>query len=270
MIDPNACPETAAGLWANFSWQTFDIFAHYKRIIVTLLTLAVLPWVTKLPFKRWISGLSLATLALYLSVASPLATTVGLKALTFPIPQSQADQFRADAIVVLGRGPKLHASRAEAASDLWREGDAPRVFVSGRSDAPPLINQIAERGVPRSAIDGEPCSSTTEENAQYTASILQPQGVKRIILVTDGPHMLRSLLTFRSLGFEATPYTTSLPQDELGKAGSTFLIAREYFGLVSYGVLGRFFPRSVAADALEAQSTKVSLTSGLSHLVPHI
>ncbi|MGB3615477.1 MAG: YdcF family protein [Elainellaceae cyanobacterium] len=264
MIDPTACPETTAGLWANFSWQTFDLFAHYKRIIVTLLTLAILPWVTKLPFKRWISGLSLATLALYIGAASPLATTVGLKTLTFPIPQSQADQFRADAIVVLGRGPEMQASRADAASELWHEGDAPRVFISGRGDAPPLIEQIAERGVPSSAVDGEPCSSTTEENAQYTAGILQPQGVKRIILVTDGPHMLRSLLTFRSLGFEATPYTTPLPQEVLSQNRAKFLIAREYFGLASYGIMGRFFPRTVAASTIEPPSVAMPTSAGSS------
>ncbi|MEO0406960.1 MAG: YdcF family protein [Cyanobacteria bacterium P01_A01_bin.135] len=249
MIDLTACPDTAASHWAGFTWQTFDALTHYKRVIVTLLAFAILPWIGKLPFKRWISALSLVTLSLYVTLASPLSTTVGLKALTLPISEA-APRHDADAIVVLGRGDELQPTRVDAATALWQQNRAPRIFVSGRGDAPKLIEQIAERGVPAAAIDGEPCSSTTEENAQYTASILRPQGVQRIILVTDGPHMLRSLLTFRSLGFDVTPYATQLPREKLGRNRSKFLIAREYMGIVSYGVLGRFFPREVAIDAL--------------------
>lgn len=249
MIDPTTCPDTSAGHWADFTWQTFNALTHYKRVVVTLLAAAVLPWIAKLPLRRWISGASLVALALYMLLASPLSTTLGVKALTFPVAERPAQQ--ADAIVILGRGKQLQTLRAEAATALWRQGQAPRIFVSGRGDAPMITARLTQMGVPQTAVDGEPCSSTTEENAQYTASILQPQGVNRIILVTDGPHMLRSLLTFRSLGFEVVPHTTPLPKDVLGRNRSKFLIARECMGIVSYGILGRFFPRDIATDPIE-------------------
>ena len=55
-----------------------------------------------------------------------------------------------------------------------------------------------------------------------------------------------------------TPYATPLPQ-EIGQNRSKFLIAREYMGIVSYGVLGRFFPRPVAMSPIAPQPDSVSL-----------
>ncbi len=244
MINPVVCPETSASLWASFSWQTFGWFSDIKLVLTALLSLTVLPWLIKLPFRRWISGFSLALLALYFIAASPTVTALGLQGLTLPLAAPQTTS--ADAIVVLGRGANLQTARLETAFSLWQSGYAPRIFISGRVDAPQMVQKLRAMGVPERAVDGEPCSSTTEENAQYSASILQPQGVSRIALVTDGPHMLRSLLTFHSLGFDVTPYKTPLP-NTLGQSRSKFLIAREYLGLASYGALGRFFPRTVAS-----------------------
>ncbi|MGF1535028.1 MAG: YdcF family protein [Elainellaceae cyanobacterium] len=214
-----------------------------------LLTLAGLPWLIKLPFKRLVSGLCFSLLALYFFAASPLTIPLGMRGLTALTSASTGD-IQADAIVVLGRGRQLQNARINAAYALWENGAAPRIFVSGRGDAPELIQKLRAKGVPEGAVDGEPCSSTTEENTQYTANILQPQGVTRIVLVTDQAHMPRSLLTFRSLGFDAVPYATPLPKT-LSQAQTKFLIAREYLGLASYGALGRFSPREVASGPVD-------------------
>lgn len=45
-------------------------------------------------------------------------------------------------------------------------------------------------------------SFNTESNAAFAACVLQPQGVRTIVLVTDNQHMLRASLWFRYYGFE--------------------------------------------------------------------
>jgi uncharacterized SAM-binding protein YcdF (DUF218 family) len=148
----------------------------------------------------------------------------------------------ADAIVVLGRGGELRPERVDVSAQLWDARRAPLIFASGSGDAQEIADMLAQKGIPAGAIDGEPCSRTTEENARFTAALLQPKNVHRILLVTDPPHMLRSLLTFRSLGFDVTPHTNPLP-NRLDTRKKAYLVFREYLGIVGYGLRGRFLPR---------------------------
>ncbi|MNT55386.1 hypothetical protein D3C72_1926190 [compost metagenome] len=48
-------------------------------------------------------------------------------------------------------------------------------------------------------------SRTTWENAQFSAEVLLPQGVKRVVLVTHAWHMPRAVWSFRKAGFEVVP-----------------------------------------------------------------
>jgi len=66
------------------------------------------------------------------------------------------------------------------------------------------------------------------------------QGVKRILLITDPYHMLRSLLTFRHLGFKVIPHFSPIPPD-LSPKDKALMVFYEYLALVSYGLKGRFF-----------------------------
>ena len=77
----------------------------------------------------------------------------------------------------------------------------------------------------------------------FTARLLQPQGRKQILLVTDPPHMLRSLLTFRSLGFTVIPHPSPLPQT-LSPQEKDALMLREYSALFFYSLLGWFLPQN--------------------------
>ncbi len=116
-------------------------------------------------------------------------------------------------------------------------------------------------GVTGEAIAGEPCSATTNENALFTAALLQPQSIKQLILVTDPPHMARSQLTFRSLGFEVIPHPSPVPSS-LNFKQRQFIVIREWAGLITYGVLGRYFARSADAPAFSAQVMDGSATQG--------
>ncbi|MBM0742775.1 YdcF family protein [Phormidium sp. CLA17] len=150
----------------------------------------------------------------------------------------------AEAIVILGRGKFLAPQRAESAATLWRSQRAPLIFVSGNhQEFLDLVRELKQRGIPDATVDGEFCSKTTEENAEFTASALFSRGIRRILLVTDPPHLMRSLLTFQSLGFTVLPYPSPLPE-ELNRRDKTMLTLQEYSGLVSYALQGRFFPRT--------------------------
>lgn len=150
----------------------------------------------------------------------------------------------AEAIVILGRGKSLAPQRAETAATLWRSQRAPLIFVSGtHQEFLDIVRELKQRNIPDAAVSGEFCSKTTEENAEFTASALFPRNIRRVLLVTDPPHLMRSLLTFQSIGFTVLPYPSPLP-DELNRRQKTMLTLQEYSGLVSYALQGRFFPRT--------------------------
>ncbi|HSM82547.1 MAG TPA: YdcF family protein, partial [Nodosilinea sp.] len=182
---------------------------------------------------------------------SPVGGAVGGRGLAVLIPPDNGQP--ADAIVVLGRGQEFRSSRARVAAELWQQRRAPLVFVSGRTDAVEIGELVAAAGVPTAAIDGEPCSSTTNENAEFTAALLQPRGIRRLILVTDAPHMARSQLTFRSLGFEVTPYPSPVPSS-LDFKRRQFMVLREWVGLIGYGVMGRYFARETEVPRFRVQA----------------
>ncbi|WP_049273222.1 YdcF family protein, partial [Pseudomonas putida] len=51
----------------------------------------------------------------------------------------------------------------------------------------------------------EEASRTTWENAQLTAKVLQPLGIRRVVVVTQAWHMQRSRWSFEQAGFEVVP-----------------------------------------------------------------
>lgn len=176
--------------------------------------------------------LPLATIGLsYLFLTSPIALALASLGLTFSLPPDAGE--KTDAIVILGRGEPLRSYRVEVASDLWQARRAPKIFASGMLDAEEAIAKLQNGGIPKIQLSGERCSQTTEENAQFTAAVLHPQGIHKILLLTDAPHMLRSQILFQSFGFMVTPHPIPLPlhwstTEQLGS------VLREYVGLISY------------------------------------
>lgn len=197
----------------------------------------------------------------YLGLKSPLGKFVLTQGLTAPVPEDTGEPV--DAIVILGRGGGfLMDSRTDVAVDLWEDQRAPFIFSSGRPEAENMMEQLHEKGVPLEALRGEDCSRTTEENALFTAAVLQQEGVETILLLTDSPHMLRSLLTFRSLGFEVVPHSTPFSKEN----HPTFpgrVISKEYRGILGYALLGRFLPRSFDGfNHLSEAERQKALTGG--------
>ncbi len=227
---------------ASISWWQFHWLKNSLLLVLLLLAFFGLRWVIQHRRRRRRLSSPRAILLLVGLIASlPLIYAVAAKGLVVFLPTDSG--AAADAIVVLGRGEaEINRNRVDVAAELWRQGRAPMIFVSAGGEAVRIIQLLEERGIPNQVLDGENCSLTTEENALFTAAILHPQGIGRILLITDPPHMMRALLTFRAHGFTVIPYTSKLPY-KWGFKAKAFLNLREYMGLVSYGLRGLFLPQ---------------------------
>ncbi|NES94705.1 MAG: YdcF family protein [Desertifilum sp. SIO1I2] len=192
------------------------------------------------------------------------------------IPSGELDS--AGAIVVLGGGikprvpPRPWVDFAEAGdriihgAQLYRQGKAPLLVLSGgridwkEGGAPESTDmaEIAELiGVPGSAILQDPTSLNTYQNAVNVRNLLEPLGVRRILLVTSALHMPRSRLIFQKQGFDAIPAPTdflSTQGDDIESATLEGLILKlvpdvsnlqqttntlkEYIGMLIYRLRG--------------------------------
>lgn len=156
---------------------------------------------------RW-----LTTLALTIAAAVPL---VILSVAGAVIWQARTDQARpADAIVVLGaaqyngRPSPVLKARLDHALALYEAGYAPLLVVTGgkqpgdaytESDASKMY--LVARGVPESAIVMESQSHDTWDNLKGVQGQLDARGAHRLLIVSDGFHILRARLMAKKLGF---------------------------------------------------------------------
>lgn len=146
-------------------------------------------------------------------------------------------------IVVLGRGEELRQQRIKITEKLWREKRSPTIFASGMLDAEYITEQLRHNGIPKEVVRGERCSQSTAENAEFTSALLHPEQVEKILLITDAPHLLRSVLLFRSFGFTVIPHAVSLPS-YWSSSRQLLLVLRESIGLIKYAATGEFNQRN--------------------------
>ncbi|MEO0540740.1 MAG: YdcF family protein, partial [Cyanobacteria bacterium P01_A01_bin.105] len=211
MLDTPACSTIGTTKqWLQFTSLAGQVVSH-PAMVLLVVGLGVMIGMTlgRQRRRRWAVRFGLGFLVA--AVVLPVLTTVSLVSL-IPADQGQT----ADAVVILGRGPDLRYLRTAVAADLVKAQRAPMIFVSGGGDAVEMLDILQTHyavadGVTAS-LAGEDCSRTTKENALYSAQLLLPQGIKRIILVTDAPHMLRSHLTFRNVGFEVISHPSPFPE----------------------------------------------------------
>ncbi len=230
--------------WVDFTWGFYHWLTTPMLIVLPLLLLTGLPFYLR--SRRWKRRLSIPVailLLVYLVAISPPVASLAIQGLVHFVPADSG--AIAETIVMLNRGEAFRKSRVEEAAQLWRSRRAPKIFASGVGDASPMLELLKAKGIPSNILFGETCSRTTQENALFTAAMLGPQGIRQILLITDPPHMLRSFLTYRSFGFTVIPHISPLPPN-LTSAKLAVLAFREYLGVVSYSLLGRFKQRSAA------------------------
>ena len=137
----------------------------------------------------------------------------------------RSDEARpVDAIVVMGAAqydgrpsPQL-AARLDHAVDLWPQGLAPLVVVTGGNqpgdrftEADASAAYLVERGIPADVIVSEGEGSTTWESLRNVEAQMGEE-IESVLIVTDPYHALRSRLIAESVGFEAyvSPTPTSV------------------------------------------------------------
>lgn len=118
-----------------------------------------------------------------------------------------------DAIVVMGAAqydgrpsPQL-AARLDHVAELWPQGLAPFVVVTGGNipgdrftEASASAEYLIERGVPDESILREDQGSNSFESLESVAVILGELGLDDVLIVTDPYHALRSRETAEELG----------------------------------------------------------------------
>jgi uncharacterized SAM-binding protein YcdF (DUF218 family) len=104
----------------------------------------------------------------------------------------------ADAIVVLG-DDNFYADRATHAAELFRQGVAPEVLVSGRRLRPNagvgelMERDLVERGVPKEKIEKVTHDAdSTREEAEVLGKIAKEHHWKSVVIVTSNYHTRRT------------------------------------------------------------------------------
>src|SRR5688500_9873642 len=142
------------------------------------------------------------------------------------------ERHPASAIVVLGAAqyvgqpsPVLRA-RLDHAIDLFKNGLAPKLIFTGGRGAGDTTSEAAvgrrdamRQGVPDAAILLETRGHTTSESLQATATLMRARGMRSVILVSDGFHMLRLRILARRFGL--VPYTSPTPSSPISANPST-------------------------------------------------
>lgn len=144
---------------------------------------------------------------------------------------------KADAIVVLGGGIKTRVPRA---LELFQEGFAPVIIVSGKDDGDRMRRWLISSNVPADAVHAELKSEHTWENAKFSVALLRDLGAKRVILVTSWFHSRRALACFRKaapdMEFISLPTVADRPEAHALTKSEWATVFYEYVKLPGYWV----------------------------------
>ena len=169
-----------------------------------------------------LSLILLSTAALY-GLSMPWVGGLLLKSLEISGPVSQAQLQTADAIVVLGGGRRfaeaeydgdtlnsLSLERLRYAAYLHRSSELPILVTGGKPGGGTLsegriMQHILQSEYGLSAKWVEDASSTTWENARFSAPLLKQAGVQRIALVSHAWHLHRAVPLFEAQGLDVIP-----------------------------------------------------------------
>jgi len=171
------------------------------------------------------------------------------------IPDRRAEH--AEAIVVLGAGGVapgggLTDSSLRATMEgvhLFHEGWAPLLVLSGsggqllRTEAETRAEFARQSGIPPAAIVIAGPVHTTREEAVKVRALLEPRGIRKVLLVVDGPGVRRAMAVFERVGLEVVPApwsesvtTNASPEERLTllRALAMEAVARLYYRVMGY------------------------------------
>jgi uncharacterized SAM-binding protein YcdF (DUF218 family) len=185
------------------------------------------------------------------------AFTPAVNLWSFWLAPSRVATDSVEAIVVLGGGgvtpggvlAERSLREAVGAIMLYRKGIAPLVVFSGspeegmRDEASTRAQLARECGLPSSAILTSSTARTTREEAVQIQRLLSARGIRKVMLLADGPGMPRAVRTFERQGFVVVPPPGSDaldlgggPEDRLSLTRQMAIetIARLYYRLAGF------------------------------------
>jgi uncharacterized SAM-binding protein YcdF (DUF218 family) len=169
------------------------------------------------------------------------AALVLLAGLGYAFPQwflcVENRDVRADILIVPGGGG---GERAKWAAQLYTNGVAPKILLTGAGDHRGHRAILVAAGVPRDAIVLEDRSATTKENAEFSAVLLRAQCIRTAVVVTSWYHSRRALAAFRhfapEIEFHSRPSHYAYARADWKTAGINRFIWEEYPKLAGYWV----------------------------------
>jgi uncharacterized SAM-binding protein YcdF (DUF218 family) len=138
-------------------------------------------------------------------------------------PLDPTQPVNAQAVVILGGGPERHYApeydgpivegilleRVTLGAYLAQHYSLPVVISGSESEAYTMAGTLKRNfGITPRWVEGR--SRDTFENARFSAKILFPAGVTRIVLVTSNTHEYRATQEFLAAGFEVTSAPVSV------------------------------------------------------------
>ena len=168
--------------------------------------------------------------------AAFLVVTLSGAAFLFPeqVLTIESGPVKGDALVVLGG----EGGRAERAAELYRQGVAPAIVVTGYGDCLRNVQLLERSGVPATAILAEPSALSTLENATKSVPLLRALRAHRVILVTTWFHSRRSLACFEhtapDMQFFSRPAYTDFEPKPPNRTGYVWQVNYEYVKLAGY------------------------------------
>jgi uncharacterized SAM-binding protein YcdF (DUF218 family) len=192
----------------------------------------------------------------------------------------QDDARKSQAIIVLGAAQyngepsPVFKARLDHAADLYKEGIAPMIVVTGGklpgdefTEAGAGADYLHTLRIPDEAILRETTSRNSWESLRASARFLRRRGITRVVLVSDPFHSLRIRLIAEEIGFDAvTSPTETSPIDGLAEWRRIFgeglrVAAGRIFG---FGRLDRATRRSAGprrtAGAVRGGGARAGLT----------
>ena len=192
--------------------------------------------VTRHPRGRWLLGLAVGLLALVVFFA-----VTGIR---IAHEGSLQELHKADAIVVFGAAeyaghpsPVLRA-RLDHAFDLFRQGIAPVVIITGGAASDPHFSEggvgrdyLKRRGIPERNLIAETQGSDTAQSAVRVAVIMRANGLHSCVAVSDAYHVFRikRLLEHEGVGpVYVAPRPDSRPHGAVQRAYAVMREASSY------------------------------------------
>lgn len=178
---------------------------------------------------RLARGLVAAGVGALLLLSLPVVSSALLLAASDPRVFDPAAASKAQAIVILSGGlrrdapeyggdtlGRLALERTRYGARVARETGLP-VLVTGGAYGPTrpeahVMRDVLEReyGVPVRWVEDR--ARTTRENARFTAQILRPLGIERVVLVVHAFDVPRARLEFERAGLSVLPAPTMIPR----------------------------------------------------------